>query len=134
MNTDAKATDDQDRGDLATDEARPRLWTALRSSEDWLAVWLGGLLLAAVTASVFVAIGTNDTETRAVAETAKSSDDASGEAVSPKANSESVPDEKPKPNSESPPEEKPKPVESPLKPWVGKPGKWSSNPLEPLYP
>ncbi|MCA9205995.1 MAG: putative sulfate exporter family transporter, partial [Planctomycetales bacterium] len=120
--TDAKATDDQDRGDLATDEARPRLWTALRSSEDWLAVWLGGLLLAAVTASVFVAIGTNDTETRAVAETAKSSDDASGEAVSPKADSESAP------------EEKPKPVESPLKPWVGKPGKWSSNPLESLYP
>ncbi|MEZ6112912.1 MAG: hypothetical protein R3C99_18165 [Pirellulaceae bacterium] len=107
---------------MATDEARPSLWTAARSSEDWLAVWLGGLLLAAVTASVFVAIGTNDTETRAVAETAKSSDDASGEAVSPKADSESAP------------EEKPKPVESPLKPWVGKPGKWSSNPLESLYP
>ena len=64
---------------------RPSLWSEIRSTEDWWAVWLGGLLLALIVASVVW---------------------------------HTVPEGKPHASA--------------LAPYLAKPGKWSTNPLQAL--
>jgi len=75
---------------MSTDEpvlspARPTLWSEMRRTEDWWAVWLGGLLLTLIVASVMFHA-----------------------------------------------EPEGKPAVSALAPYLAKPGKWSTNPLQSL--
>ncbi len=91
---------DSEEDQVVTATPRRSTWTEMKSSEDWWAVWIGGLLLLICFLVFYLNLPENFSEQVAEAKT-------TGEKVS---------------------------VHSPLKPWLTKPGSWTDNAIDSIFP
>ncbi len=103
----SNASADADRVDLP---ARPSTWREMRSSEDWWAVWIGGLILAALFGVVCASRPADfHDRVQAIAEADTKKDKADLTKSLQKT------------------------LSAPIGKWFAKPLKWEANPLESLY-
>lgn len=91
---------DPEQGDIVAPAPRRSTWSEMKTSEDWWAIWIGGLLLLICFLAFYLNLPDNFSEQLAEAK-------AAGEKLN---------------------------VHSPLKPWLAKPGSWTDNAIDSIFP